>query len=323
MNELQVKTIEIEPAVIKFNYEDIEKELENSLKKYKGLVFSEGNETDLRKTIAELRKGKNAVDRYRIDTKKELNLPIKEFEEKCKQLDEKFTSVIDPLVEQQKEFEAKRKAEKLEKLEKIRIEHIENYGLDEEYHHEVVIEDSMLTKSASLKQSGESLEFKVKNLKMLQDKKEADKDVITTSVKLANAENELSLSIDAYIRLLDYQDVEAVKEQISSDANKEVETREQERIEKERLESEKQAKLERIEQEMKESIEQEDKAIQESVVEEEPAFDDIPFSDPFMDDPFAVEPTFEVVYKIKASNDDLQELNSYLTSKGIVFEVIT
>lgn len=335
MNELQVKTIEITPAVVEFNHEEIERELEVSLKKYKGLVFSEDAATDLRKTIAELRKGKNAVDRYRIDTKKKLNEPVKAFEDKCKQLDAKFESVIVPLVEQQNEFEEKRRAEKLEQLEKIRLEHIENHALDEEYHNRVIIDDSMLTKSATLKQSGDSLEFQVKNLKMEQDKKAADKEIVLTTVKLANSENDLSFSADAYIRLLDYQDISSVKEQINNDANAAVKQREKEQAEKERAEREKQAELERIEREAKESIEVEGKEPKQTVIEEEfdkvplsnaPAsvsIDDIPFADdPFMKDPFAEEQVFEVTYRIIALNDELQELNNFLTDKGIAFEVI-
>lgn len=334
MNELQVKTIEITPAVVEFNHEEIEKELEVSLKKYEGLVFSEDAATDLRNTIAELRKGKNAVDRYRIDTKKKLNEPVKQFEDKCKQLDAKFESVITPLVEQQNEFEKKRRAAKLEKLEKIRLEHIGNHALNEEYHERVVIDDSMLTKSASLKQSGESLEFQVKNLKMEQDKKAADKEIVLTTVKLANSENDLSFSADAYIRLLDYQDVTSVKDQINNDANAAVKQREQ--AEKERAEREKQAELERIEREEKESVEEEEKEPEQPVIEQEfdkvplsnapvsVSIDDIPFVDnPFMKDPFAeVKKEKEIILKITASDGFIQDLERFLKQNAIDFEVI-
>lgn len=330
MNELQVKTIEITPAVVKFNQEEIKKELETTLKKYEGLVFTEENATDLRKTIAELRKGKNALDRYRIDTKKKLNEPVNAFEGELKQLNELFGDVIDPLVEQQNEFEEKRRAEKLEKLEKIRLEHIENHALNEEYHERVVIDDGMLTKSTSLRQAGESLEFQVKNLKMEQENNELNKNLIEQSVKLANSKNDLNMSTNVYIRLLDYQDVKTIQEQIESDASAAVAAI---KIRKER---EKQAELERIEQEKKESIQEEEKEPGQPVIEEKyeqvplssaPAsasVDDIPFADdPFLSDPFAeVVKTFEVTYKIEASNDVLQELNGFLNAKGIVFEVI-
>lgn len=329
MNELQVKTIEITPATIEFNHEEIEKELEISLKKYEGLVFSEDAATDLRKTIAELRKGKNAVDRYRIDTKKQLNEPVKAFEAKCKQLDIKFESVITPLVEQQNEFEEKRRAEKLARLEEIRLEHINNHDLAVEYHSQIVIDDSMLAKSASLRQVSESLEFQVKNLKTEQENKELNKNLIEQSVKLANAENDLNLSADAYVRLLDYQDASDVQEQIKNDANVAVEKRERERLEKERKEREKQAELERLEAERDKPIEVEEKQPEQPVNEHKATewepneldFEEIPFSDPFMEDPFADEKlirTFEVI----GTEDDFRELDNFLRGKGIGFEVL-
>lgn len=345
MNELQVKTIEIQPAVIEFNHEEIEKELEANLKKYEGLVFSEENATDLRKTIAELRKGKNAVDRYRIDTKKKLNEPVKEFENKCKQLDKRFDNVITPLVEQQKEFEEKRRAEKLKEVEAIRLEHIENYGLAEEYHNQVTIDDSMLTKSASIKQVRDTLEFQVQKLKNEQDKKESDIQLINTTVELANAKNELGFSADAYIRLLDYKPIEEITKQIESDAKNAVAKREKEQLEqelKERAEREKQEQAEQIEEE-KNTQEAEPLTLEEfkeafpetssNIVRgmenyfdgeqhAEPS-DDLPFADdPFLDDPFKEEPVLTKVYKVSATRDTLKTIEGHLDDIGIEFEVI-
>lgn len=335
MNELQVKTIEIQPAVIEFNHEEIEKELEANLKKYEGLVFSEENATDLRKTIAELRKGKNAVDRYRIDTKKKLNEPVTEFEKKCIELNMRFDNVITPLVEQQKEFEEKRRAEKLKEVEAIRLEHIENYGLAEEYHNQVTIDDSMLTKSASIKQVRDTLEFQVQKLKNEQDKKESDIQLINTTVELANAKNELGFSADAYVRLLEFKPVEEITKQVELDAENEVNKRKIEQESKERREREKQAELERIERELVESIKEEEKAQEQPAIEREyeqvplssaPAsksVDDIPFADdPFLDDPFKEEPVLTKVYKVSATKDTLKTIEGHLDDIGIEFEVI-
>lgn len=344
MNELQVKTIDIQPAVIEFNHEEIERELETNLKKYEGLVFSEENATDLRKTIAELRKGKNAVDRYRIDTKKKLNEPVKEFENKCKQLDKRFDNVITPLVEQQKEFEEKRRAEKLKEVEAIRLEHIENYGLAEEYHNQVTIDDSMLTKSASIKQVRDTLEFQVQKLKNEQDKKESDIQLINTTVELANAKNELGFSADAYVRLLEFKPVEEITKQVELDAENEVNKRKIEQESKERREREKQAELERIERELVESIKEEEKAQEQPAIEREyeqvplssaPAsksVDDIPFADdPFLDDPFKetieipeikFSDEIEAVLKLKITENNLNELLKFLKEKEITYEVI-
>src|SRR5690625_5884932 len=56
MNNLQVKTTELKPAVITFNHEEISRELDATLEKYANLVFTEENKTDLRNTRSEEKK---------------------------------------------------------------------------------------------------------------------------------------------------------------------------------------------------------------------------------------------------------------------------
>lgn len=334
MNELQLKTVQLTPAKIEFNKKAILDELDGTLSKYEDLVFSEENTTEIRRTLAELRKGKSAADKFRIANKKEALKPITDFENDVKEIVKKFDDVIDPIDDQLKEFEENRRAEKLKELEKIRLEHIEEHGLDEEYHDEIEITDSMLTKSMSIRQASESLEFKVKNLKMEQDKKLADKQLIETTVKLANSENDLGFSADAYTRLLDFSTVEEVQGQIGEDVERAVKERkeEQERKEREeleRLKKEEQAEFKRSARELKESIEKEEKP---SGQHEKTVVDDLPFSDdPFVDfdDPFAekeIELNFsekiEAVLKISTTEKNLNELLEYLKEKEIEYEVI-
>lgn len=350
MNELQVKTIKLEPATIVFNHKEIEKELDATLERYANLVFTEENTTDLRNTIAEIRKGQNALNRYRIDTKKELNKPADEFDTTVKGLDEKFKSVLNPLLEQQSEFEETRKAEKRKAVQEIIDQVIEEFELDHERADEIQIIDSYLTKSKSIKSITDELTAQATNLKLQQDKEKADKSVIETTVKLANSENDLSLSAEAYIRLLDFQDVERVKDQIENDSKKEVEARElavkrelekiERKKEQERLAEEKQKLQEAIEERAAEreveqpSLEPEEKVGFEQVpLSSAPSSisDDSPSANPFgrgavfesAVNPFAEKiRTFEVTYKIKATNDELQELVTFMTDKGIKFEVV-
>ena len=287
MNNLQVKTTELKPAVITFNHEEISRELDATLEKYANLVFTEENTTDLRNTIAEIRKGQNALNRYRIDTKKELNEPANEFDATVKELDKKFDTVLKPLIKQQAEFEETRRKEKRKVVQEIIDEIIEEFELDHLRQEELEIIDSYLTKSKSIKSITDELTSQATLLKAQQDKEKADKDTIETTVKLANAENELSLSVEAYIRLLDYQDVEKVKEQINNDAKKEVEARELavkrelEKIEREKKQKEEQERLKELAAAEKEKIKQEEKVDQEPL--------NTPPSDKPIANPFAQE----------------------------------
>src|SRR5690625_1652808 len=267
MNNLQVKTTKLEPAVINFNHEIVEKELERNLEKYKNLTFTEDNTTELRKTLAELRKWRDVVDDYRKSTKKKLNEPVDEFENKCKSLVSKFNDVLDPLNDQLKSFEETRKAEKRKAVQEIVDQVIEEFELDHERADEIEIIDSYLTKSKTIKSITDELTAQATNLKLQQEKEKADKSVIETTAKLANSENDLSLSVEAYIRLLDFQDVEKVKEQIGNDAKKEVEARELavkrelEKIEREKKQKEEQERLKELAAAEKEKIKQDRKSV--------------------------------------------------------------
>lgn len=294
MNELQVKTLTITPAKIEFNFDEIEKELDASLVKYQNLTFTEDSTTDLRKVLAELRKGKQAVDRYRIDTKKQLNEPVVKFEDKCKELNEKFDNAINPLDKQLKEYVQRERDEKLKQCEEIRAKIIKEYELDDEYASQVEILDQYLTKSRSLREVEESMDFQAKNIKLEQDKKAADIEIIKTTVKLANAENNLSLSVDAYVRLLEINDVETIKKQIEIDAGNEVARR-------------------HLEEQEKLTQDVATKSI--PVVSELPElpFDDLPFGD--------IEEDKTYRYTITGTPSQFDELETFMRQKNIEWAV--
>lgn len=325
MNNLQIKTTKLEPATIVFNHKEIEKELDNTLAKYRDLIFTEENTTDLRNTIADLRKGQSALNRYRIDTKKELNKTGNEFDVTVKELDSKFVSVISPLVEQQIEFEETRKAEKFEEVQAILNDIAESLELDHEYIDQLEIADSFLTKSKSIKSITEELTAQAELLRLKQDKVKSDKETIETTVKLANAENDMSLSFEAYVRLLEFQEVEKIKEQIANDVEKEVANREykleQERIKKEQAEERKQAELKN---EPVVGVKHDQAPL--SSTTSSLSIDDLPFSD--IDDfdpqadPFADDYTHdERVYAVNGTIEQLNNLQEYMNRNNLDWSV--
>lgn len=338
MNELQVETIKLKPAVIEFNHKEIEKELRKNLSKYEGLTFTSDATTEIRSTLAELRKGKRAVDDYRKKVKKELNEPVKAFEDTCKELNSYFDDVISPLDEQLKAFVEQERAEKLEQLEKARDEYIATHELADEYVDRIVIEDSYLTKSTSLKVASEGIEFQVKNLKMEQTQLETNKEVIETNVKLANSENDMNLTAEPYLRLLEFDDVEVVKRQIEKDVVKEMGRRkEQERLEQ--LRREREAQEERIaaqkqQEEQREVINSQEVEAKNEVDEliedesEQIEAPSLPFGD--IDELDADEidlgyesvPAFNnYVYSINANEEQLEKLHEFMDENNISWRV--
>ena len=321
MNELQVKTIELEPAKVVFNHKEIEKDLDKSLKKYSGLTFTEDDATECRSTISELRKGKKAVDQYRIKTKKELTEPVAEFENKCKSLNKKFDEVINPLVVQSDSFEEKRKNEKLTEVHEIIAQLIEEYDLYKKYAVDLVVSDNYLTKSKTIKSITEELTTNAEHLKMKQDKEAADKENIINTVKLANAENKLNLTESAYVRLLEFNDIADIKGQVIDDANKEVE-RVLERERKVQVGQEEKRRREQLEMREKEQPEPKEIAEQKPVKPVKP--DELPFTDDddFMPDPFVTSTENTRTYAITGTDELLEKLEVFMNENNIEWSVL-
>ncbi|RDW17605.1 hypothetical protein CWR48_13895 [Oceanobacillus arenosus] len=330
MNELQVKTIKLTPAVVEFNYKELEAILDESLKKYDGLTFTEDDAAECKSTITELNKGKKSLDTYRKETKKQLTASVTEFENKCKQLDKKFNAVLIPLKDQYEQFEENRREEKRQKVQEIIAQLIEEYDLIEKYAIKITVLDSHLTKSKTLKSIKEELTTNVSMLKVQQDKEESDKRVIVNQVKLVNAENELNMSDIGYLRLLEFKDVNEISNQINKDVQHEIDKKllaeQRKREELEREEKRKQAIAEREKQKETAKEQEESKPVEPPVIEEikDPfSSADDAMDEGFMADPFAnIESTHIKNYQVIGTEQQLSELVDYMNKNGISWAVI-
>lgn len=285
--DLAVKTEVFEPAKIEFNYEEIENILTENLKKYQGLTFTEKEAAECKKVIADLRKGKRLVDQYRIKTKRQLTEPIKAFEEQCKALNEKFDNVINPLLEQSKEFEEKEKQEKLEKVQNILATVIENLELDDDIGGQLVIEDRYLNKSITLKAIEEDLHEQATRLLEQAKHEETTKELIKQHVEIVNLKNDTQLLDSSYVHLIGHKEIDEIKEIIDKDAEHQVEERQKEK----RLAGAKK---------MKESFDQEQKGKREELDPEE----------------------FMEVYEVIGTESQLDALEEFMSSQFITWKVV-
>ncbi|WP_272032953.1 DUF1351 domain-containing protein [Oceanobacillus kimchii] len=312
MNELQVKTIDFQPAKVEFNYKELESVLDESLKKYNGLTFTEEDAAECKATITELNKGKKALDAYRKETKKELTASVTQFENQCKTLNQKFDEVIEPLKDQYNHFEENRKEDKRQKVSAIIDEIIIEFGLDKKYGSMLFVDKSHLNKSKSMKAIKEELTNTAEHLIVKQQKEQSDIQIINSTVELANEKYNLSLSSSAYIRLLDYKEVQLIKTQILDDAMEEAE--------KHLKEQEKQS-FENVIPQQKD-IEEMDIPF-ENVSEDDEPMDPFMNEDAYISDPFIrVAKPISKGYKITADESQLKELEQYLDNCGIKWAVL-
>lgn len=119
MEELKV-VIEQKNGVISFeNFEELKKQLNDYLKQYREAKFTEESKTFAKGVVSELRKLKKAVNDRKIEVKKVHMQPYEEFEARTRELMALIDEPIGLIDSQVKEFEKKRVEERKRLIEKI------------------------------------------------------------------------------------------------------------------------------------------------------------------------------------------------------------
>lgn len=180
MKEIIVNT---QLPVIRMNYEEVKLSIEESLKKYEGIVVTEEGLQDCKSTQKELAGLRRKIDDYRKSVKREMEIPIKEFESKCKELVSLVDQVENPIKEGITEFDNKRREEKKDKALEIINEAIENYKLEEKYSRELTVLDKYLNLSASQKSVVEDIEQRAALLKQQQNADKAKAEMLKATIE--------------------------------------------------------------------------------------------------------------------------------------------
>ena len=74
MNALEVKVLEVTPAVVKFNYSEMLEIAKEIKSEYEGLTFTEETVKQGKSTVAEIKKIQKSVNDFKIKTKKEFSI---------------------------------------------------------------------------------------------------------------------------------------------------------------------------------------------------------------------------------------------------------
>ena len=112
------------PAEIQFNYDELKKELSESLKYYQELVVTKESIKDAKKDRANLNNLTKALEDKRKQIKKQCLMPYEEFEKKVKDLVGMIKQPVDVIDSQVKAYEEIEKNEKYAKIESHYNEHV-------------------------------------------------------------------------------------------------------------------------------------------------------------------------------------------------------
>lgn len=216
---MEIKTINQVPAVINFNFDDVKKALQEYSKKYKDLIVTEENEKEMVDVKNELGRLEKEIDKYRLDNKKIMEKPIKEFEAKCKDLIEILKNVSNPIREQLNLFEENRKKQKEEEVKILVKNVISKYALEDKYAAQLTINSKYLNKGQKENDTLKDLEQRAELLKNSQDQekqlqkiKEERIDFIQKTIEKKNNELNLNLKISNFMFLVDKELTEIMEE---------------------------------------------------------------------------------------------------------------
>lgn len=187
MKEIQ---LEKQLPVINMNFEEVKNSLQATINKYSGLVVTEEGLKDCKATQKELSKVKTTLDKYRLSVKKEMLVPVTEFENQCKELIGLVAAAETPIKQGILLFDNMKKQEKAEWAETILEETMFKYNLDDFYKLQIDISDITINLSNSKKSIQEEIEGKVKALATEQKQEEERKqnciDVMKATLESAN-----------------------------------------------------------------------------------------------------------------------------------------
>jgi len=158
MQNLDMNITNKQLPVVAFNFSELKATLEENLGYYKSLVVTEDNLSICKADQKELAGVRVKVDNYRKEVKKEMEKPIKAFEEQCKELIALVEDAEKPLKEAINVYDDKKRAEKRKDAEKIIADMIAKHKLTGEFAAELTVIDQYCNLSATYKGVYEDVE---------------------------------------------------------------------------------------------------------------------------------------------------------------------
>lgn len=310
MEEL-ILNVKQNPGVIELNFDEIEAALDKKLEEYKGAVFTEESKTFAKKEVASLRKFKAKFEDARKSVKREWMKPYDDFEKRMKQLTAKIDEPINLISSQIAEFEQKRKAERQEEIRKIYQELIGDMA--EYCELSRIYDPKWENATTTLKSIKESISESVESARTA---------VATISGMQSEAvEKALSIYRDSLDMAKAISYINSYEQQKVKIMQREAERRREEEERRRRQEEE------RIRIQEREAIERENRIREQAEREAELARQEekaAPFEaektggDDVM--PFVQPDTKAVIYRVVATEEDLQAIDMALDSIGVYYE---
>lgn len=299
---MDIQIIEKSLPIVKGNFEEVKKYLVEQLKKYETLIVTEDNLSDSKSVQRELAGLRNNIDTYRKDIKKEMTLPITEFENKCKELISIVKDTEEPIKEGIEVFNEKVRQEKLDYANEIILAHCNNFGVNAT---DFKILDSFTNLTATRKNIEKELDNQMQELVKIKEQKEKNIELLKQQVEQLNTTFELQSKIE-------FEEIEnkitndnfmELSQYLLTEANRRKQTEEkiaEQLLNKDKLEKEK-AEHQKAEEQSK-------------IIEEE-----IRTVDKITGEVFELK---SIILKLTGTQEQLEGLKKYIDDSGIKYEKV-
>ena len=219
MNALEVKVLEVTPAVVKFNYSEMLEIAKEIKSEYEGLTFTEETVKQGKSTVAEIKKIQKSVNDFKIKTKKELTQSVSLFEDQCKEIIKEFDEPITFISEQLEEFETKRIETKTRiinaKIDELRIES----KVDDKFFN-IEFNPKWTNSTFALSQIHDEVVAQLNQMIAKQNHYYTCIEMIEMKVEMENTRCGLNvgLSPSQFVGMIEYKTMDEIKEAITAQA---------------------------------------------------------------------------------------------------------
>lgn len=203
MGNIDFEILDKQLPVIRFDFDNLKKQLTQAVADYKNLVVTEDQLSLCKEKQRELAGLRNKIDKYRKDVKAEMSKPIGEFEERCKELIKIVEQAEKSLKDGIQVFDNKKREEKRKIAEQLRHAIIEQHELKPKYAEQLTILDKYMNLTAKASEVREDLEQRAFLLLSEQNKEEEMMAIINDAIENANKTINSKLSIQDFQRLID------------------------------------------------------------------------------------------------------------------------
>ena len=192
----------VNPAVVLFDYIDLQKMLDTELSKYKGLVVTADSYQQCKAKQKELAGYKTQIETLRKKIKAEILAPYEEVERRCKELVASIEEVERPIKEGVLYYDDMRKQEKIIVARNLIEQTVAEVGLSPEFAARLTSLPEYSNLTASEKDVKTSLQQRALTLKIEQNNLEESIKTLELKARELTYEHKVIVSPEPYVEML-------------------------------------------------------------------------------------------------------------------------